>query len=247
MNSRINIFDFDGTITNETWPKFWVWVKRFGYHGEKRNDELEAALALYRSTHEGDSLETFFGFFNDLFVENNAFLTKEELMEGEAYIHYNPGLEEYLMSSLEKNYIVSGGLTDFLKGLKVAPYFIDIYGTPLVYREDGFISGIGDIMTDDKKILAIKEILKSNGREDFNCKNVCFIGDGYSDAPAMRFVHNHGGKAIFVHQPDTNDELASHNHKIYEMLMSEGIVDFSFVADYSSSSELFQILKSKEL
>jgi len=89
MNSRINIFDFDGTITNETWPKFWVWVKRFGYHGEKRNDELEAALALYRSTHEGDSLETFFGFFNDLLVENNAFLTKEELMEGEAYIHYN--------------------------------------------------------------------------------------------------------------------------------------------------------------
>ena len=63
----------------------------------------------------------------------------------------------------------------------------------------------------------------------------------------MRFVHNHGGKAIFVHQPDTNDELASHNHKIYEMLMSEGIVDFSFVADYSSSSKLFQILKSKEL
>lgn len=27
-NSKtINIFDFDGTLTTETWPKFWVWVK----------------------------------------------------------------------------------------------------------------------------------------------------------------------------------------------------------------------------
>lgn len=35
----INIFDFDGTLTTEIWPKFWVWVKKFGYSGEKRNDE----------------------------------------------------------------------------------------------------------------------------------------------------------------------------------------------------------------
>ena len=26
----INIFDFDGTLTTETWPKFWVWAKKFG-------------------------------------------------------------------------------------------------------------------------------------------------------------------------------------------------------------------------
>lgn len=32
----INIFDFDGTLTTETWPKFWVWVKKFGYSGEKK-------------------------------------------------------------------------------------------------------------------------------------------------------------------------------------------------------------------
>lgn len=59
----INIFDFDGTLTTETWPKFWVWVKKFGYSGEKRNDYLERALAEYRKTHIGDSLETFLGSF----------------------------------------------------------------------------------------------------------------------------------------------------------------------------------------
>lgn len=59
----INIFDFDGTLTTETWPKFWVWVKKFGYNGEKRNDDLERALTEYRKTHTGNSLETFLRFF----------------------------------------------------------------------------------------------------------------------------------------------------------------------------------------
>lgn len=247
MNNRINIFDFDGTLTNETWPKFWVWVKKFGYHGEARNDELEGALAEYRKSHFGNSLETFFGFFNDLLEEKKEVLTYEELMEGERYIQYNPGLEEFLTSSFEKNYIVSGGITDFLKGLKISSYFVDLYGTSLKYHENGLISGIDEIMTDDKKILAIQDILRKNGKKENDCHNVCFIGDGYSDAPAMRFVHNHGGIAIFVHQPDDTDTLASHNQRVYEMLKEEGIVDFSCIADYREGSELYTILKKKEL
>ncbi len=242
----INIFDFDGTITTETWPKFWVWVKKFGYHGERRNDELEAALAEYRKSHSGNSLESFFGFFNDLLEEKKETLTYEDLMEGEKYIQYNPGIEEFLNASTIQNYIVSGGLTEFLKKLKIASKFIDIYGTLIKQNQDGLISGIGEVMTDDKKIECIKEILRKNGREEHDCSNVCFIGDGYSDAPAMRFVHNHGGQAIFVHQPDENDELFQHNQKIYAMLEEERIVDFFLLADYREGTELSNILLRKK-
>ena len=65
--NAINIFDFDGTLTTETWPKFWVWVKKFGFSGEARNDELETELAKYRQLVSGSELETFFSFFNDFF------------------------------------------------------------------------------------------------------------------------------------------------------------------------------------
>lgn len=58
----INIFDFDGTLTTETWPKFWVWVKKFGYNGVQRNAELEKALAEYRKLNTGNELETFLHF-----------------------------------------------------------------------------------------------------------------------------------------------------------------------------------------
>lgn len=243
MNTKINIFDFDGTLSNDTWPKFWVWVKKFGYDGSKRNDELEVALAEYRKTHDGDHLETFFGFFNDLLTTHGTGISHEELMEGEHYIIYNPGVEDFLATTNSTNYIVSGGLTDFLKGLRTAKFFKGIYGTPLEYDENGLITHIGKVMTNADKVLAIQEILSNNGHENHNCENVTYIGDGYSDAESMRFVHEHGGKAIFVHQPDNNDKFAEeHNRKIFQMLVDDGVVDYSFVADYSAGTDLYKAL-----
>lgn len=238
----INIFDFDGTLTTETWPKFWVWVKKFGYSGEQRNDDLENALAEYRETHKGNSLETFFGFFNDLLIEHNQTITYEELMEGEKYIQYNPGVNDFIKKPFTKNYIVSGGLKEFLQNLKISESFAGIYGTPVQHNENGLISGIGDVMTDDKKILAICDILKKNNRQENDCRNVYYIGDGYSDADAMNFVHNNGGKAILVHQSNKNDDYYYNNKNIYETLNSNGIIDFYCVADYRADSVLSDIL-----
>lgn len=242
----INIFDFDGTLTTDTWPKFWVWAKKFGYSGEKRNDKLEEALAEYRKINPGNALETFFGFFNDLLSKNGETLTYEELMEGEKYIKYNPGVINFLRKSLAKNYIVSGGLKEFLQNLKIANYFENIYGTHVRQNESGLISGIGEVMTDDKKILAIQDILKRNNRKGNDCRNVYYIGDGYSDEQAMRFVHTNGGKAVFVHQPNKNDELYKYNNKIYETLNVDRMVDFSYEADYRYSSMLSRALERQK-
>ena len=238
----INIFDFDGTLTTETWPKFWVWVKKFGYNGTERNDYLEKALADYRRIHNGDTLETFFGFFNNLLTNSDESLSYEELMEGEQYIKYNPGLIDFIKKTFAKNYIVSGGLREFLQNLKIAKYFNDIYGTPIRHNENGTILCIGEVMTNDKKILAIQEILKNNNRNGNDCHDVYYIGDGYSDGLAMRFVHNNGGKAVFVHQPNDNDELSKYNRNVYETLNSDGIVDFCCTADYREGSTLSNIL-----
>lgn len=241
----INIFDFDGTLTTETWPKFWVWVKKFGYHGEERNDVLEKALSDYRKLNIGNDLETFFGFFNDLLNDNQETLTYEELMEGEKYIIYNPGVIEFLKNSTSKNYIVSGGIKEFMQNLEIAKKFNGIYGTPLVHNKNDLISGIGEVMTDENKILAIQDILKKNGRNENDCRNVYYIGDGYSDAAAMKFVHNNGGKAIFVHQPNEEDDFYQHNNKIYNLLNKEGIVDYCCIADYRNDSMLSKILQRK--
>lgn len=60
---------------------------------------------------------------------------------------------------------------------------------------------------------------------------------------AMRYVHNNGGKAIFVYQPNQEDALYRENQKIYERLNADGMIDFCCVADYREGSELSNILQ----
>lgn len=240
-NKAINIFDFDGTLTTETWPKFWVWVEKFGYDGTRRNDKLEYALAEYRKNHIGSPFETFYGFFNDLLYKNNQTLTLNELMSGEQYIRYSPGLMEYLKKSFSYNYIISSGIVDFLNNLQIANFFSGIYGVSLTYNSKNRITGFGKIMTDDDKIKSIQEILSNNSLQ--TCQNVYYIGDGYSDKAAMTFVHNNGGKAIFVYHSDTNDKLLDDNKIVYEELNKTGIIDYCVPANYTPGSDLYNILQ----
>ena len=113
------------------------------------------------------------------------------------------------------------------------------------HNKDGLITGIREVMTDDKKILAIQDILQKNDRKENDCQNIYYIGDGYSDALAMRFVHQHGGKAIFVHQPNEEDALYQATNAIYQTLNKDGIVDFCCVANYKKGSELSNLLMRK--
>lgn len=59
----------------------------------------------------------------------------------------------------------------------------------------------------------------------------------------MRFIHNNGGKTIFVHQPNKDDKFNDYNNKIYQTLNADGIVDFYCSADYRNGSMLFNILQ----
>lgn len=242
----INIFDFDGTLTTETWPKFLVWIKKFGYNGEKRNEKLQKDINDYINSHDGERLENFYNFFNNLLVSNDDFITYEELMEGERLITYNPNLEDFLKISKEKNYIVSSGLLEFLNHLEIAKYFDRIYGTNVIKNEYGNIIGISNAMNDYKKLQSVKDILQVNDRKTDNCENVYYIGDGYSDAEAMTYVHNNGGKAIFVHQMTNDDYFYEYVNSIYEKLNQDGIVDYKCVADYKINKKLAKILLRRE-
>lgn len=242
----INIFDFDGTLTTDTWPKCWTWINKYGYEGRKRNEPLQNAIREYREKHAGDPINTFFDFFNDVLKINNTAIDFKEFIDGENYIKYSSGVVDYLANSKIKKYIISGNFSDFLKSLKIGQYFNGIYGSNLLKNSSGQIIGFGDGITNDKKVEAIKVILKENNRTQDNCKNVYYIGDGYSDEVAMKFVHNSGGKSIFVYQRN-GDKFSKYNDEIYNKLNAEGIVDFYCVADYKKNRELYNILERKNI
>jgi len=222
---KINIFDFDGTITMDAWPNNLI--KKMGCD---LND-----IKKYIKENKGTLVEKFFGYFNKFMTDNNVKLSKDELFELEQTVKYNPGIQDFLKGLKTKNYIVSGGFLELLQNIEIAKYFDGIYGTTAEFDVDGFLVAAKEIMTDDKKVSAIKDILKKNGRKEDDCRDVTFIGDGLSDVPAMRFVKSNGGRSIFVHQPFADEEL-------YKKLNAEDAIDFRCVADYRDESELVKII-----
>ena len=238
----INLFDFDGTLTTDTWPKCWTWINKYGYDGTKRNEKLENAIKDYRKENKGDPIDTFFGFFNNILKSNNDVLEFNELMNGQKNIRYSIGVEEYLEKTKIAKYIITGNFWEFINNLKIGPYFNGIYGSKLLKNSYGQIVKFSNGITNDKKIEAIIEVLKKDNRTKYNCKNVYYIGDGYSDEVAMKFVHNNGGKSILVYQ-EQEDTFSKYNNEIDNRLNAEGIIDFYCKADYRENSQLYNIFE----
>ena len=235
---RINIFDFDSLLAPDTWAKMWVWVKNFGFNGILRKDALDEAVAEYRTRYGGDNVEILFSFLGDLLIENDMTITEQELMDGERYLSYYQGVDGCFGNAAIKNYIVSGGLENFLRKLTIAESFAGIYGACAEENDWGEIVQIQDKMTEERRIATIREILRTNTREG-DCAEVLYVGDGLRDIEAMRYIHNHGGKTIFVHPDDTGYEVdAARNAELYKRLSDEGIVDYNLVADYRPGTEL---------
>ena len=64
------------------------------------------------------------------------------------------------------------------------------------------------------------------------------MGDGLTDKFAFEYVHNIGGKSIFI--------VSDENSKInYEKLNTLGIIDECFDADYGANSKLNRYIKNQ--
>ena len=70
--------------------------------------------------------------------------------------------------------------------------------------------------------------MEKNGLSD--CSDIIYLGDGLTDIYSFEFVHNNGGKAIFVYQNENDKKISKVKEK--------GIVDYFTKADYTLNSEL---------
>ena len=51
----------------------------------------------------------------------------------------------------------------------------------------------------------------------------------------MKYIHNNGGKTIFVHQNENDLD-------IYKEVNKENIVDYCEIADYNENTDLFRAI-----
>ena len=225
---KILILDWDGTITSEIFPHYYF-IEDDGYAGgtagKRFSDEL--AEAKKDKAHEATA---FVSLIQKILAGRK--LTPDEIREHQKTLKFNPGAEDFFDNTKTQQsecYIVTSGFMELLHNMPITENINKIYGSTFD----------GKIMSYKDKAEVIKEILKINGRQENDCQNVFYVGDGVTDAPAMRYVHENGGTAILVHPKGATGEVRDRIEK------KGNIIDHYAEADYRIGSKLFNILTDR--
>ena len=170
-------------------------------------------------------------------------------------IEQNSQYKEYNIKV--EHYIVSTGMTEIIKGSKVAEFIKSVWGCELIEKEGdgaGIISEIGYTLDNTSKTRALFEINKGipqNPEIDVNSKmphelrrvrfeNMIYIADGPSDVPAFSVVKSYGGSTFAVY-PNENEKA----FKQVERLRKDGRVDMYAEADYTKGTTAYLWITNK--
>ena len=234
---EIIIYDFDGTLTPYSLPKFEI-LEKSGMKDGAHNPQF---LELSQKRPKLENIDLYRAMYDTYFeiIKNAGFkLTNENFSLGYDNVNYNNGVVYFLNMLYQNNisnYLLSSGIKVFLEKVSISPYFKEIYATTFTYNQDYEANGIEFLMNDKNKVIAIKEILKKNGIENENCSTVIYIGDGFTDYYAMKYIKEHGGTSIFVYK--------NLNSKDMQSIKERDVVDFYTEADFSQNGELYNYVK----
>ena len=225
---KIILYDFDGTLTPYSMPKFEI-LKICG----RNEKEFLKQVKNYSKDKEIDIYEALYEVYFEIIKKAGFKLTNDNIVIGYNNVEYNNKVREFLNMLCEndiKNYLLSSGIKVFLEKVIISKYFTDIYATTFNYDENEEVSGINFLMSDKNKVIAIKDIMKKNNLSD--CKDMIYIGDGVTDYYAMEYIKNNGGVSIFVYNDEINDKERMEN-----------VVDLFTKNDFENNKELSNYIK----
>jgi len=153
-------------------------------------------------------------------------------------VNYNKGVIEFLnmlRANDVSNYLLSSGVKVFLENVSISSYFKEIYATTFTYNQNCEAYGLDFLMSDKNKVIAVKDILRKNIIDNEDCSNVIYIGDGFTDYYAMKYIKEHGGTSIFVYN--------GLNDKDMQSIKEQDVVDFYSETDFSQNSVLYNYIK----
>ncbi len=234
---KIIIYDFDGTLTPYSLPKFEI-LEKSGMKDGAHNPQFLELSQKRAKTNNIDLYRAIYDIYFEI-IKNAGFkLTDENFSLGYDNVDYNNGVIEFLNMLYQNNisnYLLSSGVKVFLEKVSISSYFKEIYATIFTYNQDYEANGFDFLMSDKNKVIAIKEILKNNGIDNEDCSNIIYIGDGFTDYYAMKYIKEHGGISIFVYR--------NLNSKDMQSIKEKDVVDFYTTADFSQNSELYNYVK----
>lgn len=234
---KIFIYDFDGTLTPYSLPKFEILQKS----GMKDGALNPMFLELSKKEAVDKNVDLYTAMYNVYFKiikDAGLKLSDENFCLGYDNVSYNDGVVEFLNMLCDNdidNYLLSSGIKVFLEKVSISSYFKEIYATIFTYNQNFEVNGIEFLMSDKNKVTAIQQILQKNKIKDEDCSNVVYIGDGFTDYYAMKYIKEHGGTSIFVYKNFDNKDMKS--------IREKNVCDLYFEADFSQNSKLYSYVK----
>ncbi len=228
----IIIYDFDGTLTPYSLPQYEV-LKKCGYDDETLMKRIQKEINNKNSKGVYDA---YYKCYRDILLENGIIMTKENVCLGADKVQLNKGVTDYFRSFQSsktgvKHYIVTSGIKDYINETPIREFVNDVYGVTFK-QENGIYGNIDILLTDEKKVEIIQKIQSENNETD----KVIYFGDGLTDRYAFEYVHNIGGKNVFI---ASNKKSKSD----YQKLNVNGIIDECFDPDFGVDSKIAKYVR----
>lgn len=218
--SKIIVYDFDGTLTKASIPKYPILD---GMHLKLEIKTMLNYLLNYEKNLYNSYYETYFKMLSDMGLA----LTNENFCYGAEDIPFRNGVLEYFERSKKediKHFIVTSGYASFVEKTKIGEYIEKVYGTTYKFKDD-VATGVDILMDNKNKVLALEEICDSYKGE------LTYLGDGLTDIHAFNYVKKRGGKCVLLKR---NGRISLPN----EALLLSGVIDHYVDANFSKNSEL---------
>lgn len=232
------VYDFDGTLTPETKPEFNI-LEKCGMPDGTKNPLFFATVREKAAADNTDIYDAMAQIILSLMQQAGFQLTDENLALGADQRVYNPGVEEFLANLRQQgiaNFLLSSGLQSYLKHLKIAPEFTEIFATVFSYDQSGEVNGITRVMSTDEKAVALQEIAEQiNGRPD-DFSGIIYIGDGPTDVVAMEYIKQHGGGAILIQHDIADPDLPT---------VDASKADLVTIPDFTTDGELANYINAQ--
>lgn len=232
------VYDFDGTLTPETKPEFKI-LEKCGMPDGTKNPLFFATVREKAAAEHTDIYDAMAQFILSLMQQAGFQLTDENIALGANQRVYNPGVEEFLANLHQRgidNFLLSSGLQSYLKHLKIAPDFTEIFATVFSYDQNGEVNGITRVMSADEKAVALREIAEQiNGHPD-DFSGIIYIGDGPTDVIAMEYIKQHGGGAVLIQHDIDDPDLP---------IVDASKADLVTIPDFTAGGELAKYIDAQ--
>lgn len=250
------IYDFDGTLIPGNMQEFGL-LQSFGYDTPsdfwslcdqiaKTNDAGGIAVVMYAIQAEAKRV--------------GIPCTREMLRQAGQNVTFFKGVKDWFSTINQygamlgiqiKHYVISSGIKEMIEGCEIGGEFEQIYACTYLYDSEGeacwpavvvdytkktqFLFKINKGISEVSDKTRINTFIPSDERA-IPFERIIYFGDGETDVPCMRTVKAEGGYSLAVYGNEKKREVA-------HQLLSEGRVNFACETDYSTGSEMMEIVK----